>query len=344
MRFIAAGALMAFLMTPLSAQLPPALSRLRASLETVLNERRVELATDIGHYGLVFTPTPEMLQASLEQVEAREHRGGIVVTLRDYFDPARYPARESHGGTFLSVLLGFWRPDGRPARLQDRWTFANGVRALDDIYLAHKKQLFIPPNESGPPLPVMLLPFEAAGQTVVEAADSYQVLLLVVEQTPAERFGETWANIVNQSLSVDRVVEQVRTAYLADRRMGVVSADHTSYHAMEILVKHGQKSAARPDFATIAARFIEVELSETELLKNEKVREALVSHYIQSLGYLLAYDRLELSEAQKARVRAWLANVVRHLPDSRLEVTNVHELAHALHGLRLIERHANKLE
>ena len=344
MRLVAAGVLVAWLTTPVSAQLPASVSRLKPALEAVLNERRVELATDIGHYGLVFTPTPEMLQAFLDQVEAREHRGGFVVTLRNYFDPARYPARESHGGTFLSALLGFWRPDGRPARLQDRWTFANGARVLDDIYVGHKKQLFIPPNESAPPLPVILLPFESNGKTVVEAADAYQVVLLVIEHTPAERFGETWANIVNQSLSVDRVVDQVRTAYLADRRTGVVSADHTSYHAMEILVKHAQKAATKPDFSEVARRFLEVELSETELLKNEMLRDALVSHYIQSLGYLLSYDRLELSAEQKAQVRAWLGTVVRYFPDSRLEVADVHELAHALHGLRLIEAHADKLE
>jgi hypothetical protein len=228
--------------------------------------------------------------------------------------------------------------------LPDRWSFANGPRPLEEIYVAHKRQLFIPPNDSAPPLPVMLLPFESDGKTVVEAADAYQVLLLVIEHTPREQFGETWPNIVNQTLSVDRLVEQVRTAYLADRRSGVVSADHTSYHAIEILTKHAQKAVTRPDLRAITQRFLEVELSETELLKNDMLREALVSHYIQSLGYLLTYDRLELSAMQKGQIRAWLGNVVRQLPESRLEVADVHELAHALHGLRLIEANASKLE
>jgi hypothetical protein len=89
MRLVAAGVLVALLTTPVSAQLPTSVGRLKAMIETVLNERRVELATDVGHYGLVFTPTPEMLQAFLDQVEAREYRGAFVVTLRDYFDTAR---------------------------------------------------------------------------------------------------------------------------------------------------------------------------------------------------------------------------------------------------------------
>lgn len=344
--FVLALTLVPALGSAVAADLPASTLRLKASLETALNERQSELASDLGHYGLVFQPTQEMVRASLEQVEAREHRGGFVVTRAPYFSVANYPARESHGGTFLNELLRFWQPEGRKARLQDRYVFANGARVLDDIYLAHKKQLFIPPVEQGiPSFPVMLLPFATdEGRTVVEPADSYQVLLLVIDNTPAGQFGTEWMNIVNQPLSVDSLVAQVRTAYLTDRKPGTLSADHTSYHALEILVKHAQKSPRRPDLQVVTRRFLDVELSETALLANEAVREALLSHYIQALGYLLSYDRLDLASQDKAQVARWLDTLAGYFPASLSQAASVHELAHALHGLRLIQEHADRLE
>ena len=345
--FILSLLLLPVLGASLRADLPASTLRLKANLENVLNERQSELATDLGHFGLVFQPTQEMLRASLQQVEAREHRGGFVLTRGPYFSTANYPARESHGGTLLNELLGFWQPNGRKALLQDRYAFANGPRVLDTIYLAHKKQLFIPPIENGaaPSFPVMLLPFASEeGRTVVEPADSYQVLLLVIDNTAGGQFGDEWMNLVNQPLSVDRLVEQVRTAYLEDRQPGRLPGDHTSYHALEILVRHAQKSPAMPSIQAIKRRFLEVELSETELLKNDAVRDALLSHYIQALGYLLSYERLALSAQEKMQITRWLDGLAGYFPERLAQVANVHELAHALHGLRLIQQHAGKLE
>lgn len=329
------------------ADLPASTLRLKANLEVVLNERRSELAGDLGHFGLVFQPTQEMLRASLQQVEAREHRGGFVLTLGRYFNTADYPARESHGGTFLSQILRFWQPDSRKANLKDRYVFANGPRVLEDIYLAHKKQLFIPPVQKGSPpsFPVMLLPFASEeGKTLVEAADAYQVLLLMIENTPGDQFGTQWMNLVNQPLSVDRLIEQVRTAYLGDRKPGTLSGDHTSYHVMEILVKHAQKSSAKSDFQPIKRRFLDAELSETALLEDETVRHALLSHDIQSLGYLLSYEQLELTAEEKVQITRWLEKLADRFPERLERVKSVHELAHALHGLRLVQEHASKLD
>lgn len=343
--------LLSFLLIPITgasalAQIPASALRLQASLETTLSDRQAELASDLGHFGLVFPPTQEMVRASLQQVEAREHRGGFVLTRAPYFSTANFRARESHGGTFLNELLRFWQPEGRKARLQDRYVFANGARALEDIYLAHKKQLFIPPVEQGvPSFPVMLLPFATdEGKTVVEPADSYQVLLLVLDNTPGAQFGSEWLNIVNRPLSVDSLVAQVRTAYLTNPKPGTLSGDHTSYHALEILVKHAEKSPARPDLQDVKRRFLEVELSETALLENAPLRHGLIAHYLQALGYLLSHERLRLSAGEKAHITAWLGKVEGYYPGNLAQVGGVHELAHALQGLRLIQEHAQKLD
>ena len=343
--FLLALSLIPMMGTGAAADLPASTLRLKTNLEAVLTARQSELASDLGHYGLVFPPTQEMVRASLQQVEAREHRGGFVLTRTPYFSAANYPARESHGGTFLNELLRFWQPNGRKARLQDRYAFANGPRVLDAIYLAHKNQLFIPPVEQGiASFPVMLLPFaNEEGKTVVEPADSYQVLLLVIDNTPAAQFGTEWTNIVKQPLSVDRLVAQVRTAYLAKPKPGTLSADHTSFHALEILVKHAQKSQARADLQDVKRRFLEVELADTALVTNESIREALVSHYIQALGYLLSFDRLDLTADEKAQVTQWLDKAAGYFPQDLSQARSVHELAHALHGLRLVQAHEGKL-
>lgn len=329
------------------ADLAPSTLRLKSNVELMLNERKTELASDISHFGLVFQPTQEMLRGSLQQVEAREHRGGFVLTRSQYFNPENFPARESHGGTFLYQLLRFWQPENRKADLQDRYVFANGPYRLEDIYTAHRKQVFLPPKQAGAPspYPAMVLPFASAdGKTIVEAADSYQVLLLIIENTPGEDLGKPWVNLINQTLSVDLLIEQVRRAYLEDRQRGTLSGDHTSYHVMEIVVTHAQKSLTGSNLQQVTKRFLDVELSETDLLENETVRHGLLSHYIQSLGYLLSYERLELTREEKVQIKRWLEKLEDYFPGKLDQLKDVHELAHVLHGLRLVQEHEHKLQ
>src|SRR5207237_611501 len=160
---------------------------------------------------------------------------------------------------------------------------------LGDIYRAYKKQIFLRPNDAGvaPFLPELTIPFASKdGQTILQTADAYQVLSLVIENTPAESFGDRWTNLFGQSLSVDLLIDQVRRAYLEDRTIGTRSSpagDHSSYHVIETLVQHAQKSRTKPDLEPIKQRFLEVELSKGRLSKDE-AGYILASHYVQSLG------------------------------------------------------------
>lgn len=318
--------------------------QLLARVEADLHRREEELRATPAHYGLVFPLSQPDLLAALRPVRFYG-RGTDLVLGSD-------SALEPHGGGVLRLLLDHWRPDSRPATLEDRFWFEKNRQslALGALYRAHRHQLFLPVEGVAPEriagrlprtpqLPRMRLPFTLPGQpTRFVEVDAYKTLGLLIELEPDP--SRTWVNALGQELSVDLLMHHVRDHYLSTTDTPAEPADHSELHLVELLLAYRAGAADAPDVAQIQQRFLEVELARTEF---EPADEPLLrAHYAESLGLLLEEPRLDWRPSDRERVRAWLGDLDERFVD--LDTVPVNRLSHLLRGLRGVASHWRTLD
>jgi len=321
--------------------LPGAQLRRRLEAHMDVAAHRAELRGALSHYGLLFEIAPRDLDAFMTPIYVhRDPIGPVLGTAH---------GAEAHGGGVLALLLAHWRPDGRPARLDDRFGFAAGRQrlALEEIYRGHQRQVFLPvpgsPPEAiegrlpeTPQLPRMRFRYWTPAGFLETDAYKFLGLLLAHE----EDWGKTWRNHLEQPLSVDRLLENARSYYLTNRSTEAEVADHTHLHLVELLLTYDRGHRSRSDPNDIKRRFLDVELSR-ESFEGEDGSEAL-AHYVESLGLLLADPRVSWQPEEARRVLEWLRRLERDR-FQELAAVPIEHLAHLLKGLRRIEANGSRL-
>jgi hypothetical protein len=330
-----------------SPQAPPPLPgmELLARAEAHLRQHEAAFAQDLSHYGALFPVRPEQLDAFMARIRCYGE-GADLVLGTSY-------ALESHGGGLLRLLLDHWRPDARPARLDDRYPFAaDGTRLeLRQLYDAYRQQVFLPvpgtPAEATGgalpethELPRMLLRFRppgGSGSRTVEL-DAYKLLSLLVELEPDPE--RTWRNRFGQTLSAALLLRHVRGHYLASRPTRAEPPDHSDLHLVGLLVAWEAATGAR-DLAAVQRHFLAQELAQRELDPADAT--LLLGHQAESLGLLLGAPELAWSDEQKRHVRRWLEELEARWP-RELAGQDLEPLAHLVVGLRLVRDHRAALE
>ena len=308
--------------------------RLLADVEAELDARQAELKPMLEHYGLVF-PIPQAdLEAFMQNV--RVQGSGADLALGNELGV------ESHGGGYLRFLFDYWRPEGRPATLDDRFHFETAQRDIElrRFYEAGRQQLFLPyaKRTEVPPLPRMLIRWQASpSSTLLVDSDAFKFLSLLIELEPDA--ARSWSNRQAQQLSVVALMRRVREHYLTSRPSAAGPLDHSSLHLVELLVAYGRKDPTY-DFAPIREHLLGVELAQEGL--DPKVAATLRAHHAESLGHLLTAPGLAWSAADKERAKHWLRELEElHFPDAPDEVE---PLSHLGRGLRLVREHRAVLE
>jgi hypothetical protein len=314
---------------------------LRERVEVHLLAQRARLAPYPAHEGLVFEIPQKRLLAFLGLLRA--YPDG-----RDYVLGTDY-APESHGGGVLALILDYWRPAGRTARLDDRFHFEGSPRdvALADIYAGHQRQLFLPvpghPVEDidgalsdEPQLPRMRFRHPTSAGPV--ETDAYKFLGVLIGHQPD--LADPWSNHAGQRLSVDLLMRNVRDVYLHDLSTTHELADHTNLHRVELLLAYHARGGEAVDPNAIKERFLANELARTRF---EEEATEVVGHYVQSLGRLVADGSVTWTTEEKRRVRAWLASLDGERY-ANLQAVPIQHLTHLLVGLRDISRNREKLQ
>lgn len=316
-------------------------TQLRARLEQHLEARRAALLEEPTHYALVFELEQPALLEFMKQIQF--HVDGSDYVLGVEAGP------EIHGGGVLALLLDLWRPEGRPSRLEDVFWFAPNRRSLElrEIYRSHKRQIFLPvPGKAAdqidgdlpetPQLPRMRFRYWTQEAPVETDAYKFLGLLLRFEAESAA----TWHNHLGQELSLDLLLSNVRGHYLAERSPASEVADHSNLHLVELLLAWQRRRGDDRGAEEVKRRFLEVALSRRDF-GGEAGTEAL-GHYAESLGLLLADPHLAWRPEERARVRAWLAELERERFRD-LDAVQPQFLAHLLRGLRLVEAYRTRL-
>jgi hypothetical protein len=331
-----------------SAQAPPqpvAGAELRARVEARVLEERSLLDESIGHCGLLFDVEQEHLARFMERIVLR--RGGRDIV------PGSQTSLELHGGGVLGILVDYWRPHGRPPRLEDRYPFSWSTApvALAEIYRSHQNQIFLPvpglPTDEidgqipdSPQLPRMRFRFEKHSSSFeTTEVDSYTFLRILLEYEPD--LGATWSNRLNQRLSVDLLLRNTWARYVSSQSAEAEFEDHSYLHLVELLLAFSRHRDVQLDSNQVKRRFLSVELGRTEFGGYEPA-EAL-GHYTDSLGFLLGSPEITWSADEKRQVRNWLEDLERN----RLREVRglpIAYLTHLLRGLRTIERNQARLQ
>lgn len=331
--------------TPESAGVPIPGPELRSRVEIRLEAARAELRSSIGHYGLVYDVPQKELLDFMTQIYPRSDGPDLVM--------AALGGIELHGGGVLELLATLWRPGGRPAELADAFPFARSGRPvpLQEIYDSMRMQLFLPNRagggEEGPgPLPTsaglprMRVEHADRGRLETTELDAYHALGLLIRYE--EDLHAPWTNRLGQKISAADLLDYRWDYYLIARNAEAEFADHSHLHLVEILLAYNARldRGSRRDPNQLKQRFLLIELERREYGGYE-ASEAL-SHYVESLGFLLAEPDVSWTQAEKSRVRAWLRSLER---DGLAEIDEVpvQHLAHLLRGLRRVEANANRL-
>ena len=297
----------------------------------------------LAHYGLVFPVTQADLDAFMQRVHF--HGEGPDLVLGSELAP------ELHGGGVLRLLFDYWRPQGRRPRLDDRYWFASNRSHLElrSVYDAGRQQIFLPvpgePPEStrgrlpdSPQLPRMRFRFGLPGGPLRSVeADSYKFLSLLIELEPDH--SRSWLNGTGQRLSVALLMRHVRESYLASQPSLAEPSDHSKLHLVELLVAF-RGSAAAGDLAAVQQHFLGAELAQGAFDATDAGQ--LLAHQVESLGRLLEVPTLRWSDAEKRRVRAWLAK----LEEGRfadIAKEDLEPLCHLAKGLRSVRDQQAKL-
>lgn len=313
---------------------PTETALLLAKLESHLEARASELGPT--HRGLLYPLEQADLRSFMDQIEFRSEDLGWVLGV-SY-------AAEAHGGGLLALLLEHWRPEGRPAELDDAYWFEPNQEhlGLRDLYQAYLGQIFLPipdlaPGEirgqlpEEPTLPRMRSRYGKGAP--IREADAYRFIgvLLSHEADP----GRTWTNHLGQELSASLLLDQVRRKYLAQSSSS--QPDHSQLHLVELLLH----PASAADANEVKRRFLEVELRHSNF-DGESGAEALC-HYAESLGRLLNHAGVSWTPSERGQVEDWLLD----LATKRAANFDGFELSHLTHlarGLRWVEANREKLD
>lgn len=315
---------------------------LAARVEAELARRPDAFANDPAHQSLV-SPVPQpVLLEFMRQIRVFGAAGDLVLGTAH--------GLETHGAGLLSLLFATWRPEGRAPRMSDGFRF-DGNRADEDrapvplaaLYASHRHQVYLPiPGvetdeirgalPGTPQLPRMR--FRVPGLTPFEV-DSYHFLLLSIAHEPD--LSATWRNHVDQDLSAGLLLDHARDFYLSSSDTPSEPADHSRLHLVEVLLEASRRR--KQDLDAIQQRFLAVELRRDAFDPTDEA--LLLGHYAESLGLLLADPRTRWSVEERGRVRAWLDRLDARFPT--LESEPERRLAHLLRGLRLVQKHADRL-
>lgn len=333
---LAGAALLACGPEPPPPELPSA--ALLARAEQRLAAERAALAEAIGHYGLVHEVPDAMLARFMGKIVM--HRAG---------DDRAFGAPhglELHGGGVLGLLVKHWRPDGRRARPDDRYPFAWSAEpvALAVPYRDYRSQLFLPvPGVATAAIDGRLPDAPALARVRFGARDldAYALLRVLLRFEPD--LDAPWTNRVGQRLTARLVLQQLWDHYLVDRGAAVEGRDHSYLHAVEVLAAFAERERREGrgrDLAPLQRRLLDVELRRTDFGPYD-ASEAL-GHHAEALGLLLGQPGLDWSDADRRRVRAWLAGLEANGFEP-IEAVPVQHLAHLVRGLRKVEANRSRL-
>ena len=332
--------------TPEPACTPLPGTQLHARAEARLASERAALRESVGHYALVDELEPQQLQRFMAQIYPRREGPDIVM--------AAPGGIELHGGGVLELLATLWRPNGRPAELSDAFLFVlNGSTVpLRELYDSLRRQIFLPlPGidteeidgqlPTSPELPRTRLQYVQNGQLETTELDAYNALRLLLRYEGD--LNTEWTNRLGQPISAAILLDSAWDHYVVPRSAEAEFADHSYLHLVELLLAYNQRLGvkARRDPNQLKQRLLSVEL-EREDYGGYQASEAL-GHYVESLGLLLAEPDVTWTNAEQAKVCAWL----RDLETARLAAVDavpVQHLAHLLRGLTLIEANATRLQ
>jgi hypothetical protein len=317
--------------------------QLLARVEARLARERPALRAHPGHAGELFPVPQAELNAFLLQV--RPHGSGADLILGTMTQP------ESHGGGLLRLLLDEWRPDSRPASLDDAYLFRTrpAPLRLRDLYEAHRQQLYLPvPGRAPeaidgalpqtPQLPRMFVHFQGPyGAERIVDSDSFKQLGLLIRLEPdATRI---WRNRFGQPLSLALLMRDVRAHYLASAAPTAEPADHSNLHLVGLLAEFDAATHAR-DLAPIQRHFLDVDLAQEQF---DRDADLVLAHFAESLGHLLDATDLSWSRDDRRRVRRWLAELeTRRFAD--VERVDLDPLCHLAYGLREVRAHRDALK
>lgn len=322
--------------------------RLRERAEAQVRGQEASLRRgNLEHYALIGPVHPADLLRWIAPISAYPDGDGFVLAVG--------MTPELHGGALLDFLFRHWRPEGRPARQEDRFPFPDEPVALGAIYAGHKRQIFLPvpgrPAEAirgalpDPPAALARMRFfaETDSAPVVER-DAYSFLRLLVarEDDPAA----TWTNEVGQELSVDLLLQQAWGHYLQERSAGAERENHSNLHLVEVLLAHHHRGAEvpgpsrGPDPNAIKRRFLTRELARP----GSEIDDEAVVHYAESLGWLLADSDVTWNADERAQVNAWLEQLEQKRFADLAAFEEGAELTHLVKGLRLLRSHRGQLE
>jgi hypothetical protein len=253
---------------------------------------------------------------------------------------------ELHGGGVLALLVDHWRPEGRRARPGDRYPFAWSPEpvALAEPYRAYRSQLFLPVPDVATASIDGRLPGAPALARVRFGArdlDAYALLRVLLRFEPD--LDAAWTNRLGQRLTARLVLDQAWDHYRVDRGAEVEGRDHSYLHLVEVLLafaERARRDGDARDLAPLKERLLDVELRRTRF--GPYVASEALGHHVEALGLLLTERDLAWSDAEKRRVRDWLAGLetsgFRPIEDVPLP-----HLAHLVRGLRTIETHRDRL-
>jgi len=294
-----------------------------------LDVHRDSLRETLGHYALVYPVKPLELSRYAQQLRVHPGPEGPVL--------GAVGGVELHGGGVLALLLGYWRPDGRAARLDDAFRFAprRSPLPLGTIYAAYRRQLALPDDG---PLPRLALRLDSGdGRVEIADRDAYAFLqLLLAHEDDLDR---TWTNVEGQSLSVTSLLTPVWVHQQARPALRSEPADHSELHLVELLLAWARRDPSR-DLEAVKSRFLERDIAGGP--PPQDAAEVL-GHAVESLGLLLAEPSLSWTSDERSRVRAWLAGLEAGT-FADVSAISLNRLAHVARGLALVSRHRARLE
>ncbi|MFP8875120.1 MAG: hypothetical protein VCB42_11500, partial [Myxococcota bacterium] len=221
-----------------------------------------------------------------------------------------------------------------------------------DIYDSLLRQIFLPlPGvdaeaiaEQLPEVPVLArtrMRHRANGPPETSELDAFSALILLLRYEADLDRG--WTNRLGQRLSTRTLLDAAWGHYLLPRNAEEEFGDHSHLHLVEILLAYNRRlpPGERRDPNALKRRLLEIELARRDTGEAE-VSEVL-GHATESLGLLLAEPAVQWSPAEKAQVRAWLAEL-ETVRLAEIDDVPLQHLAHLRRGLFLIETHAERLQ
>jgi hypothetical protein len=329
--------------SPEAPAVPLAGAELRVRAEARIAREHESLRSSLGHLGLVGEVKQEDVARNIARVRLR--RDGVDIVMGSLY------GIELHGGGVLALLLRYWRPEGRPATLEDRYPFSGATApvALSVVYAAHRNQVFLPVGgreresiQGDLPahwtLPRMRFEYAPAQRLEVVEADAFAFLLLLTEQE--RNLDSKWTNRLGQRLSARLLLDNTWDYYIAPRDTAFVGRDHGELHLVELLLAYQCRDDVPREPNEIKRAFLASELARRKF--PDDLRTEALGHTLDSLGRLLDDSDVTWGRAEKDAVRRWLQWLEDEMLPNMDEMPIQH-LTHVVSGLRSVARNEPKL-